>query len=154
MHPLFWDPELSKMHLHPQIQISNAFPALICDNLRVCDLLYSLHQISFCRTYSSLWISNLSLQVITAYFDIWKFCLNFSIAFFFSVVLSFLFQTACNSKQKPWLYQVGRSLWYVKLIIAFKGALQAHNCSLLVAATKVLIKWTRKWVKKLESQLV
>ena len=26
MHPLFWDPELSRMHLHPQIQIPNAFP--------------------------------------------------------------------------------------------------------------------------------
>ena len=26
VHPLFWDPELSRMHLHPQIQIPNAFP--------------------------------------------------------------------------------------------------------------------------------
>ena len=26
LHPLFWDPELSRMHLHPQIQIPNAFP--------------------------------------------------------------------------------------------------------------------------------
>ena len=26
MHPLFWDPELYRMHLHPQIQIPNAFP--------------------------------------------------------------------------------------------------------------------------------
>ena len=25
MHPLFWDPELSRMHLHPQIQNPNAF---------------------------------------------------------------------------------------------------------------------------------
>ena len=29
MHPLFWDPELSRMHLHPQIQIPNTFPAII-----------------------------------------------------------------------------------------------------------------------------
>ena len=27
MHPLFWDQELSRMHLHPEIQIPNAFPA-------------------------------------------------------------------------------------------------------------------------------
>ena len=28
-----WDPELSRMHLHPQIQIPNAFPAyLLFDN--------------------------------------------------------------------------------------------------------------------------
>ena len=26
VHPLFWDPELSSMHLHLQIQIPNAFP--------------------------------------------------------------------------------------------------------------------------------
>ena len=26
VHLLFWDPELSRMHLHPQIQIPNAFP--------------------------------------------------------------------------------------------------------------------------------
>ena len=24
VHPLFWDPELSRMHLHPQIQVPNA----------------------------------------------------------------------------------------------------------------------------------
>ena len=29
VHPLFWDPELSRMHLHPQIQIPNAFPAFV-----------------------------------------------------------------------------------------------------------------------------
>ena len=28
LHPLFWDPELSRRHLHPQIQIPNAFPVL------------------------------------------------------------------------------------------------------------------------------
>ena len=28
MHPLFWDPELSRIHLHPQIQICNEFPVL------------------------------------------------------------------------------------------------------------------------------
>ena len=27
LHPLFWDPEFSRLHLHPQIQILNAFPA-------------------------------------------------------------------------------------------------------------------------------
>ena len=26
VHPLFWDPELSRVHMHPQIQIPNAFP--------------------------------------------------------------------------------------------------------------------------------
>ena len=34
MHPLFWDPELSRMHLHPQIQIPNAFPAFIVPGQR------------------------------------------------------------------------------------------------------------------------
>ena len=29
VHPLFWDPELSRMHLHPQIQIPNAFPVAL-----------------------------------------------------------------------------------------------------------------------------
>ena len=28
VHLLFWDPELSRMHLHPQIQIPNAFPVI------------------------------------------------------------------------------------------------------------------------------
>ena len=28
VHLLLWDPELSRMHLHPQIQIPNAFPEL------------------------------------------------------------------------------------------------------------------------------
>ena len=33
MHPLFWDPEISRMHLHPQIQNPNAFLEMRLDQI-------------------------------------------------------------------------------------------------------------------------
>ena len=33
VHPLYWDPELFRMHLHPQIQIPNAFTGLVFSNI-------------------------------------------------------------------------------------------------------------------------
>ena len=47
MHPLFWDPELSRMHLHPQIQISNAFPEYIGQGGLGGNKIYRVNKLSY-----------------------------------------------------------------------------------------------------------
>ena len=64
MHPLFWDPELSRMHLHHQIQIPNKFPV----NILVTS---KLHLLLF---FQLITLYKMNLQAGSQLEDIQKVC--------------------------------------------------------------------------------